>query len=430
MIEYIKNQLIKKGMDDVIVYQSNNNFTQIKFVNNEITKTETSFSNNVSIFAAKNKRLILTNLKDTSKKEIDKKINYILNFIKHIKPNEDYFGIAPGPFKYKEIPDTYDKKIINMNEIDYVERGINTALKNSKRCSGVLEKNVGSSRVISSNNVDVKDKATSLYFSIRAFTTKEASGHMTSCSRTLKKFDVDYASKFASDIAKKAQNPIPSKSGNYDVIFDYLPTAVLLNYVMDSASIFSVETKTSFFYDKLNKKIGNFTLIDQGNLPNGLFSSKCDAEGVPTQKNMVIDKGILKTFLYNTSSAKRHKTKTTANAGLISPQFWNIILEGQKGDVFDIKKGLYITNIWYTRFQNYSTGDFSTIPRDGIFEIENGEIKAPIKNIRVTENMLNILKNLSLMSKDSKQVKSWDASVPTITPKILVKNVKITKPTV
>ena len=57
---------------------------------------------------------------------------------------------------------------------------------------------------------------------------------------------------------------------------------------------------------------------------------------------------------------------------MISPVPTNLILKGNKGKVFDIKKGIYVTNIWYTRFQNYVTGDFSTIPRDGMFLIEDG----------------------------------------------------------
>jgi len=430
LINYIKNQLIKKGADDVIVYQSNHDSTQVKFVNNKIAKTETHLTSDISIFTAKSKHLISTNLKDPNKKSADEKIKNIFKFLKHTQPNKDYEGIAKGPFKYKEIPETYDKNILDMNEIDYVEKGINSALKNAKRCSGVLEKEIGSNQLVSSNGIEAEDKSTALYYSIRAFTTKEASGHMTACSRTLNKFEVSPAAKFAGEIAKKSQKPKQGKSGKYTVIFDHLPAAVLLNYTMDAASIFSVESHLSFLINKLNKKIGNFTLIDQGNLPNGLNSLKFDAEGVPTQKNIIVDKGILKTYLHNTSSAKRHKTKTTANAGIISPQSWNILLEGNQGNVFDIKKGLYITNIWYTRFQNYAEGNFSTIPRDGIFEIENGEIKQPVKNIRITESMLDILKNIQIISKETHQVKSWEASTTTITPKLLVKEVRITKPTV
>ena len=95
----------------------------------------------------------------------------------------------------------------------------------------------------------------------------------------------------------------------------------------------------------------------------------------------------------------------------------------------DVKKGIYITNTWYTRFSNYLAGDFSTIPRDGIFLIEKGEIKYPIRGIRVSDNMLNVLKNVKAVGNDPKQILFWlEVTTPTIAPHVLVKDVNITKP--
>jgi PmbA protein len=154
---------------------------------------------------------------------------------------------------------------------------------------------------------------------------------------------------------------------------------------------------------------------------------------VPTQENVAIDKGVLKTYLYNTTMARKYKTKTTANAGIILPQPHNIILESgklSKEKLFSqVQNGMYITNIWYTRFQNYTTGDFSTIPRDGIFIIKDGEIARPIKQLRISENMLNLLKNISGIANDVQQITSWEVHTPTFTPHILIDNVNITEPT-
>lgn len=74
------------------------------------------------------------------------------------------------------------------------------------------------------------------------------------------------------------------------------------------------------------------------------------------------------------------------------------------------------------------TGDFSTIPRDGIFLIENGELK-PIRNIRVSDNMLRILQNVVALSKESYHVHWWEVSRPVTTPYVLVKEVGITRAT-
>ena len=93
----------------------------------------------------------------------------------------------------------------------------------------------------------------------------------------------------------------------------------------------------------------------------------------------------------------------------------------------EIKKGLFIVNSWYTRFQNYRTGDFSTIPRDGVFYVEDGEIKSVWRNIRVSDNMLRILKNIVEVSRERNEVAWWDEVMPSVLPYALIKDVKITK---
>ena len=97
--------------------------------------------------------------------------------------------------------------------------------------------------------------------------------------------------------------------------------------------------------------------------------------------------------------------------------------------IADIQDGLYITNLWYTRFQNYQTGDFSTIPRDAIFRIKDGKIVGAVKDIRVSENMLNILANIKHIGNDPQQIRWWEVGIPIITPHVVVKDVNITKST-
>jgi PmbA protein len=158
-----------------------------------------------------------------------------------------------------------------------------------------------------------------------------------------------------------------------------------------------------------------------------------DDEGYPTQENIIIDKGILKTYLHNNSTAKIFKTQTTGNAGIVQPTAWNIEMDpgnSSRDDLFEqVKHGLYLTNTWYTRFQNYATGDFSTIPRDGIFLIENGEIKQPLKDLRLSDNILRLLGQIKSVSKERQHVHWWlEADPPSLSPYVLAENIQMTRP--
>lgn len=455
LLHHIKDRLMKEGASDAVVSGVNTTGSQIKFVNNKIAKTGTEGLINIGIFFVKDKKVVTTNFEEIAeitnddaldfaqlnilKGRADKIINKLLLFSKPLQPKQDWFGIADGPFSYKQIPDIYDPKIANLSadgEIDFVEKGINAALKEgAKRCSGIFEIANAESFLVTSRKVEARGKGTSAYFSIRAMLDKDASGHNTASARTLHKLDIENSAKFAGQIAALAKKPKAGKKGSYDVVFAPMAWGALLDNISGATSIFDVEAGISFFANKLNQQVANpiVNIYDDATLAGTFGAHEYDSEGVPKQRNALIENGILKTYLHNTSTARKYGVKTTASAGLVAPGPSNVVFNsGQisRDELLkNVQKGLYITNIWYTRFQNYASGDFSTIPRDGIFLIENGEIKKSLKNIRIKENILHLLQNVAAIASDAKQMTSWEIHTPVITPHVLIKDVVITKPT-
>ncbi len=425
---------LKKGADDVVVEKADEIMKQIRFSNNLITVSKVWKTSVYKVFLTRNKRVVSTVIYDTRKKSIKNAIENLIKATKIIEPNKDYYGIAKGPFKYKKIPRLFDKKLLNVDCVDLVEAAINSALKYSKKTAGTFVLHFLKRNLETSSKISASEKTTAVSLSIRAFNEKDESGHAVSCSRILSEFRPEKAGEKAGKIAKLAKKPKEGKKGKFDVIFDPLSIANLLSLVGQFSSIFYVESGLSFLRDKLNKKVGSekVTLIDDGRIENGVNSTLFDEEGVPTMRKVIIDKGILKTYLHNTSTAKKYNVETTGNAGLITPSPTNIILEKgklKKEELFEkVKNGLYITNVWYTRFQNYVTGDFSTIPRDGIFLIRKGEIVRSLKNIRISDNLERILLNVIDISNKPEWIHWWEVQFPVLTPYVLVKNVNISKP--
>jgi len=89
---------------------------------------------------------------------------------------------------------------------------------------------------------------------------------------------------------------------------------------------------------------------------------------------------------------------------------------------------IYVTSNWYTRFQNYQSGDFSTIPRDAMFLIEKGQ-KKPIKNLRISDNSLRMFSNISALGNDRRQVYWWEVETPTFIPSMRIKDCRLTAAT-
>jgi PmbA protein len=423
----LRKKLLEKGVDDVVLQKITSDQSMIKFVNNKIVKVGTESDDSVEIFVAKDKKLVTTSLKDFDDISMNNVVKRILEFLKTGKKNHSYVGLPEGKFKYPEVKN-FDKKVEELDSVEIVKTSIDKALEKAKRVSGTFESSKNKVSILTSKDIERTHDSTHLYLSLRALATKEASGHKTVTSSTLRKFNFENAGEQAGEIAKASLNPEEGKSGQYDVVFSPLAFAPILDNVGDATSIFNVEFGLSFFKDKLGKKIGDINLIDDGTLNNGVGSSVFDDEGHPTQRTEIIKDGFLKTYLHNYSTAKRHGVESTGNAGIIAPSSTNIILEGKEGNPFNIDNGIYITNVWYTRFQNYLSGDFSVIPRDGMFIIKKGEITKPIKNLRVSENVINMLKNIELFGKEKEQITSWEANTPCHLAPILIKDVRLTKP--
>ncbi len=434
-MSFIKYAL-KNGADDVVIEKNISETKQVRFANNDIKIFKNWKTENIRIFLTHKKRIVNTTVFDTSEKSVKNTIRNLIKCAKIIKPNQDYFGIAKGPFKYKKILQGFDKKIVNLNLLDITEKTINSALENSKNTAGIVYTDVGKTELETSSNVFASQKSTAIKLSIRAFNEEEETGHAASCSRKFSSINPEKIGKKAGEISKLAKKPEKLESGKYDIIFDPLSAANLLNIVGVYASAFFIDSGLSFLIGKLGKKVAsnNVTLIDSGIKPNGYYSTAFDNEGVPSKVTNIIEKGVLKNLLHNTSTAKKYKTKTTGNAGLVVPTPHNIILKKgkiSKEKLFKDFNGLYITNLWYTRFQNHLKGDFSTIPRDGIFLIQNGDIIKSIKDIRISDNLQRILENINNVSNKPEWIIWWGLNfqIPTLTPYILVKDVNITQST-
>src|SRR6478609_8332760 len=199
-----------------------------------------------------------------------------------------------------------------------------------------------------------------------------------------------------------------AKTAQVPVIFDPMVSTSILEHIFEGVNGDSVYRGASFLAGKLGQKIAgdNVTVIDDGTIPGGFGTSPFDGEGIPTRRTVVIENGVLKSYLLNTYTAKKLGMKTTGNAsrglagtpGIGSGNFYL-----QKGDrtpqqiIGDIKQGLYVFQ--FLGFGvNMVTGDFSR-GVSGLW-IENGELTYPVEEVTVAGNLKDMLNNISEIGND------------------------------
>lgn len=433
MLNTILKLALKAGAHDAVLKHDQINKDQIRFANCTLTTTQSWQLNRLEIFLTYDKRAVATTIDFPTKEKSKKVIKDLIKLAKLSKPKKDWTGLARGPFKYKKIKKLYDKRILNVNIADKVNAAINSA--QVEKVAGVLYRTTHKTELITSNNVHAEQKGTQIEISVRAFDGKESSGHAVSCARMLKEFDPERAGAKAGLLARLAKRPREGNPGKYTVLFDPLAFANLIDLTGSFSSAFYVESGFSFLANKIGKNVASeqLTLLDSPDMPAGFGSQPFDDEGVPTYTKAIINSGILNTYLHNTTTARKYLVKTTANAGLINPRPFNLVVKpglvSKDNIVEDLRNALYITNVWYTRFQNYTTGEFSTIPRDAVLVIRNGDIVGALKGLRISENLEGLLKKVIAVSKESECIHWWEVDTPVYTPYALIEDVNITKPT-
>jgi len=430
-------EIVKKakslGADEVVAKTTFGKYRQTRFSNNQTDITVAWNDYVTDVVLSWKKRVVATEIRNFQ--NVDGQLKQLFEIAKVSKENPMFGGFAEGKFKYA--PSSADKKGVELeNPSEYVFEAIEAAKREAGQdinSGGILLTKLEDVYLVSSEGPMGVDSRSAIEFSIRVFSQREASGHSVECSSILNEFNPSRAGLEAGQIAKLAENPRAGDEGVYNVILSPLFAGSMLGMWASMVSAFNVMIQLSIFVDKLGQKVSSEIATIKDNPASYSVSHRVfDDEGVPTRENILIDHGILKTYLHNTSTAKMFKTETTGNAGIVAPNAWNIEMglgDMSKDEMFkETRRGLYLTNTWYTRFQNYKKGDFSTIPRDGIFLIENGEIKQSLKDVRLSDNALNMLGNIAGISRERKHVHWWiEADPSSLAPYILIKNVQITK---
>jgi len=194
------------------------------------------------------------------------------------------------------------------------------------------------------------------------------------------------------------------------VVFDRRVAARIWAGVMAALNGDMVFKGMSFLKDKLGKKVAaeSVTLIDDGTLLGGAGSAPFDGEGIPTRRNVLIERGVVKMFQYDTETARKvgNGVESTANARRSynsSPSIgpFNLyLLAGnttQEEIIAAMPNGFFVTDMMGGGV-NPVTGDFST-GASGVW-IENGALAYPVEEVTIASSMDSLLNGIERIGSD------------------------------
>lgn len=183
------------------------------------------------------------------------------------------------------------------------------------------------------------------------------------------------------------------------VIFRADIASGLFGHLVSAISGGSIYRKSSFLLDKVGTQImaSNLTITELPHLKQALASSPFDSEGVKTRDLVVIDKGVLNTYLTTSYSARKLGMASTGHAGGIH----NWLVQHGNDDLAalckQMGKGLLVTELM-GQGVNTVTGDYSRGASG--FWVEHGEIQFPVAEITIAGNLADMFMNIVAIGND------------------------------
>jgi PmbA protein len=192
------------------------------------------------------------------------------------------------------------------------------------------------------------------------------------------------------------------------VVFDPEMASGLLRHLAGAVSGYALYKGVSFLIGKLGERIApeTVTIVDDGTIVGALGSKPFDGEGLPTRRTVVVERGVLTSYLFDAYSARKLGSRSTGNAARsvsepprVAPT--NLVLQAgadaPEAIIRSISKGLYVTELVGFGV-NPVTGDYSR-GAVGLW-IENGEIAHPVEEVTIAGNLLTMLQSIEAVGSD------------------------------
>jgi PmbA protein len=303
-----------------------------------------------------------------------------------------------------------ERKIAMAKELEAAALGYDPRIKRTDGCT--LQSNVGETFLASSLGPSAGYSGTLIGMFVNPLADdgdKQQSGNYGEFQRAYSALRTPDA--IGKEAGKRAVEKIGARSVPTQKVPVVLHPDIAADWLQNMFSAFSGEQafkKVSYLTEKLGQPIASelVTLVDDGQLAGGTASTPFDGEGMATRRNLLIDQGVMKMFVYNAYWGRKAKAASTGNATRSyqsAPGIGNRNLHLLKGtstpeEIFkSVDRGFYMVDQGAFGY-NQTTGAYSY--QAAGFWIEKGEKAFPVQEITVAGNTLDMLKNVTMVGND------------------------------
>ena len=430
LIRYAIKEAESQGASDAEAFLMTSRESEVFIENNDLKQGKSQTTGSMGIRILLNGSLGFYSINRISKDRIQQAVSMAIK-IAQVSPKDKYNSL-PGKLKVNKLSGIYDRKAESFEASDAVKEAtqmLQTAKSCDKRVSvdsgnftsSIMEQSLGNS-----NGVYLTEKLSAFSWSIMgmAIADDDVSSFDFQVGSTHHVKDIKVQTT-ATEFAETVINSLGThKIESFRGEMLLTPAAVnelIEDVISHSINSDAVQKKSSYFAGKLGKQVASdlLTLEDDATNTEALGASSFDREGVPHKRNIVIEKGILKKFLYNTYTAKKDGVRSTGNAAgsaasTPSVSTTNILIK-QGGSTLDTLISEMESGIILSRFSgnvNPVNGDFSGVVKGGRF-VKDGQVQYAVKEVMVAGNIFEALHELTGISEERKVI--YDSVLPYMT---------------
>ena len=218
----------------------------------------------------------------------------------------------------------------------------------------------------------------------------------------------EHVGKTAAARALRRLNATKVDTQKVPVIFEPRTARSLLDHIYEAVHGMSIYRHESFLAGRIGERVASesVSVVDDGTMPGLFGTSPFDDEGVPSRRTVVIERGVLKSYLLNTYAARKLGLKTTGNAsrgltGNAGIGHGNLYFEGgvqsPERIVAGVRNGFYVTELMGFGV-NIVTGDYSR-GAAGLW-IRDGEVAFAVSEVTIAGNLIEMLQTIEAVGSD------------------------------
>ena len=377
-----------------------------RFANNTIHQNVAEQTLGISVRAVVDGRTARATTNKTDDESLRRVVASAISLARNEPKNPDLLPMV-GKQKYQKVS-RYFSATANTSPEDRakaVTRVCKMADKSKQTAAGIFASGASHSLSANSEGLFASYQQTRAEFSVTML-EKNSSGWAKANSPDVRNIDPDELARSASEKAAQSREPREIEPGRYTAILPPAAVLALVGFLFYDFAGTAVLDKRSCFTGRVGKKLlgENITLWDDAYHPLQT-GYPYDGEGLPRQKVLLVDRGVVKNLVYSRATAKKMKAKPTGHGFSLPNEYgeapMNLVFAGGDKSTEEMirttERGVLVTRLWYIREVDPYEKILTGMTRDGTFLIEDGKIAGGIRNFRFNESIIEMLSNVEML---------------------------------